>query len=271
MHILAEKYDLMTEYSYWLIICILGIPLYSGSNNFPENRILDSDAKMEALLQEIESSSFVLQRNLIMQGDIYCQTKEMTNRIYDFLRSERIRSRIIQANPFQSRYQNNMDVFVHIRLGDVTDKNPGFAYYEKVLKSLEIKGYDRIFLSSDSPYHPICQQIFTRFRKTTCIQMDEIQIINYASTCKYVVLSHGSFSAIIGYFAFFSEVYYPAYDESERWYGDMFSVPGFQKVHHRSIYYTFLSKIYVVMREGFHIFTKRCNEFCHFLYSFVRR
>lgn len=264
MHILAEKYDLMTEYSYWLIICILGIPLYSGSNNFPENRIVDSDAKMEALLQETESSSFMLQRNLIMQGEIYCQTKEMTNRIYDFLRSERIRSGIIQANPFQSRYQNNTDVFVHIRLGDMTDKNPGLAYYEKVLKSLEKTGYDNIYLSSDSPYHPICQQIFTRFRKTTCIQMDEIQIINYASTCKYVVLSHGSFSAIIGYLAFFSEVYYPAYDADKIWYGDMFSVPGFQKIDHRSVYYIFWSKMYFVIQKGFHIFSKIYNQISNF-------
>ena len=230
MHILAEKYDLVVEYSYWAKICTLGIPLFSGTRMFKENRILDSDAKMEGLLQEIESSDFVLQTNLIMQGDIYCQTREMTNRIYDFLRSERIRDGIIQANPFRSRYEKNRDVFVHIRLGDVAEKNPGFAYYEKVLKSLETKGYDRIFLSSDSPSHPICHKLFMEFRNTSFLQVSEIQTINYASTCKYVVLSHGSFSAIIGYFAFFSEVYYPAYDPAKRWYGDMFSVPGFQRV-----------------------------------------
>jgi hypothetical protein len=205
-----------------------------------------------------------------MQGEIYCQTKEMTNRIYDFLRSERIRDGIINANPFQSRYENNNDIFIHIRLGDMADKNPGFIYYEKVLKSLETKGYDHIYLSSDSPYHPICQKIFMEFQKTICIQIDEIQMIKYASTCKYVVLSHGSFSAIIGYFAFFSEVYYPAYDESKIWYGDMFSVPGFQKVHHRSVYYTFWSKMYFIIQKGFHIFTKISNQFSNFLYSFVK-
>jgi len=195
----------------------------------------------------------------------------MTNRIYAFLRSERIRSGIIKANPFQSRYENNNDIFVHIRLGDVVDKNPGFVYYEKVLKSLEIKGYDRIFLSSDSPYHPICQKIFMKFRNTSFVQFDEIQTIQYATTCRYVVLSHGSFSAIIGYLAFFSEVYYPAYDPEKIWYGDMFSVPGFKKVHYQSVYYRFWSKMYVVIREGFHIFTKISNQFSHFLYSFVHR
>ena len=232
MHILAEKYDLVVEYSYWAKIGVLGIPLYSGSKIFQENRIVDSDAKMEGLLQEIDSSNpeFIMQTNLIMQGDIYCQTREMTNRIYAYLRSDRIRDGIIQANPFHHNYKNNNDIFVHIRLGDVADKNPGFAYYEKVLKSLEKKGYGRIFLSSDSPSHPICQKIFTGFRNTSFIQLEEIQTIQYASTCRYVVLSHGSFSATIGYLSFFSEVYYPAYDAAKIWYGDMFSVPGFQKV-----------------------------------------
>ena len=125
---------------------------------------------------------------------------------------------------------NNNDVFVHIRLGDVADKNPGFEYYEKVLKSLKTNRYDRIYLSSDSPSHPICQKIFEVFRNTSFLQIDEVSTIQFASTCRYVVLSHGSFSAAIGYLAFFSEVYYPAYDDMKRWYGDMFSVPGFQMV-----------------------------------------
>ena len=230
MHILAEKYDLMTEYSYWSHISALGIALYSGSNNFPENRIVDSDDKMELLLQETKSTDFILQTNLIIQGGIYCQTREMTNRIFNYLRSKRIREGIIQANPFHFNYQNNNDVFVHIRLGDVEDKNPGFDYYEKVLKTLEIKGYGRIFLSSDSPFHPICQKIFMEFRNTSFVHFDEIQTIQYATTCRYVVLSHGSFSAIIGYLSFFSEVYYPAYDPEKIWHGDMFSVPGFQRI-----------------------------------------
>ena len=231
MHILAEKYDLLVEYSYWSKIRVLGIPLYSGSKSFQENLIVGSDDKMESLLQEMESSSdFILQTNIIIQGGIYCQTREMTNRIFNYLRSERIQDAIIQNNIVRYRYQENNDIFVHIRLGDVEDKNPGFAYYEKVLKSLETKGYGNIFLSSDSPSHPICQKIFMEFQNTSFIQVDEIQTIQFASTCRYVVLSHGSFSAIIGYLSFFSEVYYPAYDPEKIWYGDMFSVPGFQRI-----------------------------------------
>lgn len=59
--------------------------------------------------------------------------------------------------------------------------------------------------------------------------MDEIHTIQFASTCKHIVLSHGSFSAVIGYLAFFSNVYYPAYGDT-MWYGDMFSIDGWKKL-----------------------------------------
>ena len=54
--------------------------------------------------------------------------------------------------------------------------------------------------------------------------MDEIRTFQFGSTCKNIILSHGSFSAIIGYLAFYSNIYYPKYDENKKWYGDMFSI-----------------------------------------------
>jgi len=42
--------------------------------------------------------------------------------------------------------------------------------------------------------------------------------------CKNIILSHGSFSAVIGYLGFFSKIYYPEYDLNKIWYGDMFSI-----------------------------------------------
>jgi len=39
----------------------------------------------------------------------------------------------------------------------------------------------------------------------------------FASTCKYVVLSYGSFSAIIGYLSFFSHVYYKKISDKTAW------------------------------------------------------
>jgi len=229
MHIIAEKHDLKVDYSYDAAIRSLGIPLFSGSKVFQEDRIINNDNMAAELLRD---EQFAINRNLLIQGDIYCQTKEITNRVYSFLRSKKIQEKVCLFNPFQPRYGNNKDVFIHIRLGDVIQYNPGLEYYNKVMASLSNKGYDRIYISSDTPNHPICQSIYNEYPNVSFIQTDEIQTIQYASTCRYVILSHGSFSAIIGYLAFFSEIYYPEYDKDKIWYGDMFSVPGFRMVKH---------------------------------------
>ena len=45
--------------------------------------------------------------------------------------------------------------------------------------------------------------------------MDPVKTIQFGSTCKHIVLSHGSFSAMIGYLGFFSQVYYP--NKTPKW------------------------------------------------------
>ena len=40
------------------------------------------------------------------------------------------------------------------------------------------------------------------------IQYDEVETIMFGSTCKYIILTGGSFSYIIGLFGFFSKIYY---------------------------------------------------------------
>jgi len=42
-----------------------------------------------------------------------------------------------------------------------------------------------------------------------CVDENEVETIMFGSTCRYVVLSGGTFSYIIGLFAFFSKVFYP--------------------------------------------------------------
>jgi len=41
---------------------------------------------------------------------------------------------------------------------------------------------------------------------------------------------HGSFSAIIGYLSFFSQIYYPEFKENKIWCGDIFSIPNWNKI-----------------------------------------
>ena len=69
-----------------------------------------------------------------------------------------------------------------------------------------------------------------QYPTTLLINSQEIPTIQFASTCKHIILSHGSFSAIIGYLSFFSNIYYPEYEKDKIWYGDMFSIVGWNKI-----------------------------------------
>ena len=64
------------------------------------------------------------------------------------------------------------------------------------------------------------------------VKYDEIQTIQFASTCRYIGLSHGTYSAIIGYLVFFSNVYYKNLEKDKLWHGDIFSIPDWYKLEY---------------------------------------
>jgi hypothetical protein len=162
-------------------------------------------------------------------GDIYAffQTKEIMSLIYTHLHSDKVNETIMNKNPFRGRYQNNNDVCIHIRLGDIAHFNPGLAYYQKTLSQLT---FDTLYITTDQKDHDIIQQLISLYPNASIIEYDEIQTFQFASTCKHIILSHGSFSAVIGYLAYFSDIYYPEYESDKMWYGDMFSIPGWNKM-----------------------------------------
>ena len=82
--------------------------------------------------------------------------------------------------------------------------NPGFKYYDYILSKLT---YDNIYIASDTPTHTIIKSIENKY-KNVIILHDIVNIFKFSSTCRYIILSYGSFSAIIGYISFYSDVYY---------------------------------------------------------------
>jgi hypothetical protein len=142
-----------------------------------------------------------------------------------------MKNTIMKVNNHVSRYNNNNDCFIHIRLTDAAHFNPGLEYYIKVLSMIN---FDKLFIASDDFNHPIIYYIYNKYNnnnsKCLTVQSDEVDTIHFGSTCKHIVLSHGSFSAIIGYLGFFSNIYYPEYENDKMWYGDMFSIDGWNKV-----------------------------------------
>jgi sporulation protein YlmC with PRC-barrel domain len=195
----------------------LGIDLFIGTQRYDKTVSLTDTNYFSIYDQKIRY-------NLNPNKD-YFQTKEIIQIVYKHIQS--IKNNIIVNNPFKVRYQRNNDVCVDIRFTDAGQFNPGAQYYLNTLSSLS---FDRLYVSTDDPTSSIITQILQKYPRAVLFNLDEVQSIQFASTCKYVVLSNGSFSAVIGYLAFFSTVYYCKIDPTTPSYGNMFSITGWKEV-----------------------------------------
>jgi hypothetical protein len=211
----AKKHDLKVNYFNHALIQKLGIDLYSGKKTYSTTQELNDQNYFSVYNGELNSN--------LNPNNAYFQTKDITNLLYTNIQS--MKESIMEKNPFKERYNANNDVFVHIRLTDVAHLTPGLDYYLNGIQSIP---HDSLYLSTDQPNHPIVKTLLGLNAKL--IENDEITTFQYASTCKHVLLSHGSFSAMIGYLSFFSDVYYPEYDPDKIWYGDMFSIEKWTKL-----------------------------------------
>ena len=215
--LIAKKHNLKVDYCNKDLIEQLGIELFSGTQLHYKIRKLTDNNYFN--VYNSTNIDFALEPNFN-----FFQTKEITNLIYKHLHREKCN--IIDKNPFKLRYDANNDLFVHIRLRDVANENPGVNYYINAIKNIK---FDNFYISTDDKDHAILLTLFNLFPEAELVEKDEITTFQFASTCKHVVLSHGSFSAIIGYLSFISDVHYPEYKSNEIWHGDMFSIDGWHK------------------------------------------
>jgi len=214
---IAEKNDLFVEYSSHEEMKQLGIDLFIGKQSY-EKTVSLTDANYFSIYDQ------KIHYNLNPNND-YFQTKEIIKILYEHIQS--VKNNIIENNPFKARYEKNNDVCLHIRLTDAAQFNPGAQYYLNTLASLT---FEKLYITTDDTNHYIITQIIQKYPRAVLFKLNEVQTLQFASTCKYVVLSNGSFSAVIGYLAFFSTVYYCKIDPTKMWHGDMFSIPGWKEV-----------------------------------------
>ena len=217
--LIAEKYDLHVKYYNEPLIRKLGIKLFSGSKTF--SNIIPLTDENYFSIYNCENLNDNLNPN-----DNFFQTLPITNLLHTYLHSDKIKANIIESNPFHARYNANNDLYLHIRLADVARWNPGIDYYMKTIKNIN---FDNMYISTDEKSHNIIKEIVQAYPNAKILEYDEIATIQYASTCKNIILSHGSFSALIGYLSFFSTVNYSEYEPTKIWYGDMFSINGWVK------------------------------------------
>jgi len=223
--LIAEKNDLYVNYFNYHLFKKLGINLFIGSKIHDNTIQLTDDNyfhiyNLLGLCSNLNGNTF------------YFQTRSISNLIYNYLNSSTIKSNIFKMNPFNERYNNNNDLCIHIRLTDVQEFNPGLNYYLNTINKIQ---FDDLYICSDDVDHNIIIEIKKKHPNTKIIKYDEIRTIQFASTCKNIILSHGSFSAIIGYLSFFSNVNYLGYQHNGYdlskgiWFGDMFSIDGWIK------------------------------------------
>ena len=218
--LVAKKHNLKVQYCNKDLINKLGIELFSGSNSYNCIQHLTDDNYFT--IYNIDEINY----NLNSDTNFF-QTKRITNFLHNYLHKNEIKSKIIDNNPFKTRYTKNNDLFIHIRLTDVAHHNPGITYYVNAIKNIF---FDNLYISTDDTNHNMIKTLLTLYPSSQLIKFDEINTFQFASTCKHIILSHGSFSAVIGYLSFFSNIYYPEYELNKIWYGDMFSIDNWIKL-----------------------------------------
>ena len=213
---LAQKHNLkVQQYPLKYIDSIhkLGIILFNGTNNYSHTKKLNDNNYLSYLHTKNINNSFSIDL-------CYFQTKEISNLIFNYI-STTCKDNIIKCNKFKERYNNNNDIFIHFRLGDVIKIRIKPDYYINIINTIN---YNNIYISSDSLNDKEILKIKEMFKNVHLIDHNEIDTIHFGSTCKNVILSHGSFSAIIGYMAFYSNVY--CY-KNNTWCPNMFIDKGF--------------------------------------------
>ena len=140
--------------------------------------------------------------NLNFMCDFF-QTEEITTILHAHLK-ENMKT-IIDKNPYKERYQNNNDVFIHIRLGDAELWNVGIDFYISCINNLN---YNNIYIGTEKYDNELIQKLKSLYPSIIFFEEDAVKTIQYGSTCKNIILSHGSYSAMIGYLSFFSNVYF---------------------------------------------------------------
>lgn len=219
--IFAKKHDIVFTYSYYNEIKELGIELYTSGKKYYSNNIKVNDN--EHFFKLLNKTS--LNYNIFVL-ECFFQSPEYANYLREYLSSEDIKQNIINKNIFNDRYNKNNDLFIHVRLSDAVQYNHGFDYYDNVLQELE---FENGFISSDEIDHEICSSLIKKYNLQV-IQYNEVQTIMFGSTCKYIVLSNGTFSWMIGILGWFSKIFYPDPKLINSWHGDIFIFDDWKKI-----------------------------------------
>ncbi len=219
---ISRKHNIKFKYGYFNEFKKLGINLFvDGKNTFQESIIINDRNFMEFINNDI-----IINKNFEFVEDSYFQTKEFTHFIKKYFDEDNLYENIINNNIFKNRYNNNDDVYIHIRIGDVPNFTPSFSYYDDCLKNIN---FENGYISSDTIDSKICSDLINKYN-LKIINFNDIETIMFSSTCKNIILSNGSFSWMIGFFGIYSNIFYPNPELKKKWHGDIFVFENWKKI-----------------------------------------
>jgi len=204
----------------------LGIPLFSNNNNSVLNKnhlIVLNDSNIDNIFT---NTDLIKNKNLVIDG--YFQTPIVARYIKNIIILNK--ENIIKNNKYLSN--TNTNLFVHVRLGDIINLNylESYEYYDKAINNIS---FEKGYISSDSINNETCQKLIKKYNLEV-FSDNEVNTIHFASTCKNIVLSSGTFSWIIGLFGSVlndSKVYYPVKKQNRViWHGDIFVFSEWNKI-----------------------------------------
>lgn len=209
-NIFAEKFNLLVNWNDYHkdLFEKIGLKLFEGTNDFKNKPAITLTSDSYFKYYDCDS----IDVNFNTSG--FLQSKQVTCLINQYLNLPQNMNQIINNNKFNNRYKTNNDCFIHIRLGDVSEFNPGFEYYDNILSKLK---FDNLYVSSDGHGNEIVNKILKKYPNNIICYHNITDTFLFGSTCKHVVLSHGTFSAFIGYISFFSYVYPIPYEKKYMW------------------------------------------------------
>ena len=165
----------------------------------------------EQYLDDYTLTNFITVNEYFDQGIVF----DGGFQLKDFLL--KFRNEIRSSFDLQYTDSCNDDLFIHVRLGDVQNHNPGLEFYRESIKSLK---FNKGFISSDSPTHPMVQQLIDEFRLSQYTNSDPLETINFAKNFKNIITSKGTFSWWIAFLSQAENIIVPIGDAM--WYGDIF-------------------------------------------------
>uniref|UniRef100_A0A6C0KU92 Uncharacterized protein n=1 Tax=viral metagenome TaxID=1070528 RepID=A0A6C0KU92_9ZZZZ len=219
-HLIAKKYNLKFQYGQQDDFDKLGISFFTAGQNFFDNTIyFEDEFNSEYLKYILSDEPMYLPENLKSNFNLtnsHCQHPESARFVHSFLNDPDTKQSIIGHNKYKDRYNNNNDVFVHVRLDDASQYCPPIEYFEHALDSLQ---FTNGYISSDSIDDEFCKKLINKYNLQV-VKEDAPTTIQFGSTCNHVVLSGGTFSWMIGVMGFHSDITFPI--QKIRWHGDIF-------------------------------------------------